>query len=73
MILERIDDPEESVFRLILKIEKRGGKTHPTIEQKIRDLILTKLQAEITFEEFKRLFIILFCKIVSLIFIKINS
>lgn len=73
MILERVQDPEESIFRLVMKIEKRAGKSHPTINTKIRDLILMKLQAEITFDEFKEIFIVFFCKTVIFYFLNFKN
>lgn len=65
MIIERMMDPTESVFRMVMKVMKRDGKSHPAIEKSIRDLVLKKLQSELTFQEFKDLFIILFCKTVN--------
>lgn len=64
MIIERNQDPTESVFRMIMKIAKRDGRSHPAIEKSVRDLVLKKLQSEITFKEFKDIFVILFCKMV---------
>ena len=64
LILERLHDPEVSIFKLIRKIEKRNNRTHESIEMRIKKLILIKLQSELTYEEFKDLFIIVFCKMV---------
>jgi hypothetical protein len=66
MIIERIDDPEQSIFKLAAKIEKRKGRTHPAIEAKMRMIIVNKLQAQLTLQEFKNLFMIIFCKMVKL-------
>ena len=43
MTFERNEDPEESLFRLLMKIEKRKGKTHSQIEQRILKWIRIKL------------------------------
>ena len=50
MSLERNDDPEESLFKYLMKIEKRRGKTHEEIEKRILKLIIVKLQAEMTYQ-----------------------
>ena len=65
MIVERHQDPEKSVFRLVRKIENRSGKTHESIESRIRAILGYKMQAELTYREFRELFIVLFCKMVS--------
>jgi hypothetical protein len=59
MIAERNFDPQDSVFRLVKKLEKRG-KSHPLLEKKFRKLGLQNLQAELTPTEFKHLFIVFF-------------
>jgi len=65
MIVEREHDPEQSLFKLAKKIEKRNGRSHPTIEIKMRAILLNKLQAELTYDQFTHLFIIIFCKMVK--------
>lgn len=61
MILERVSDPEESVFRLITKLIQKG-KEDERIEARIKPLVLPKLHSELTFEEFQELFVLFFCK-----------
>lgn len=66
MSLERKEDPDESIFKLLMKIEKRKGKSHEQIESRILKRIRTKLQAEMTYDEFENTFLVYFCKLVSL-------
>lgn len=61
MIIERVSDPEESVFRLITKLIQKG-KPDERIEAKIRPLIIPKLHSELSFEEFQEQLTIFFCK-----------
>lgn len=61
MIIERVNDPEESVFRLITKLIQKG-KADERIDARIRPLIIPKLHGELTFEEFQEMFLIFFCK-----------
>lgn len=61
MIIERVNDPEESVFRLITKLIQKG-KPDERIDARIRPLIIPKLHGELTFEEFQEMFLIFFCK-----------
>lgn len=61
LILERLHDPEESVFRLINKLIKRG-KSDDRIENRLRLVVGPKLHSELTFEEFKEVFILIFAK-----------
>lgn len=63
MTLERQEDPEESLFRLLMKIEKRNGRTHEQIESRILKWIRIKLQAEMTYNEFENHFLVYFCKL----------
>ena len=64
MIMERNQDPEESIFKIILKIVKREGRSHHYLEGNIAKLILQKLQAELSLSQFEHLFVVLFCKMV---------
>lgn len=61
MIVERLHDPEESVFRLLNKLIKKG-KADDRIESRMKLLVCPKLHSELTFEEFKELFILIFAK-----------
>lgn len=61
MIIERVNDPEESVFRLITKLIQKG-KPDERIDNRIRPIILPKLHGELTFDEFQEMFLIFFCK-----------
>lgn len=61
MIIERVNDPEESVFRLITKLIQRG-KADDRIDSRIRPIILPKLHSELTFDEFQNMFLLFFCK-----------
>lgn len=61
MIIERVSDPEESVFRLISKLIQRG-RPDERIDNRIRPVILPKLHGELTFDEFQDMFLIFFCK-----------
>lgn len=65
MALERSDDPDESLFKLIMKIERRNGKTHEEIEKRIHKWLSLKLRSEIQYPEFEDHFLIHFCKFVS--------
>ena len=66
MVLERRYDPEESMFKILKKIESRGGKSHYTIEKLIIKHYKAKLESSIScFEEFVDTFMVLFCKIVT--------
>ena len=51
MIIERLQDPEESIFRMINKIIQKG-KYDERIEFRIRPIMLPKLHSELTFDEF---------------------
>ena len=51
MIIERLQDPEESIFRMINKIIQKG-KYDERIEVRIRPIMLPKLHSELTFDEF---------------------
>lgn len=64
MYLERDFDPEESMFKILKKIEQRNGRMHPKIEILIQKLYKPKIECDISnFEEFKNHFIVLFCKL----------
>lgn len=64
MALERGDDPDESIFKLLMKIEKRNGKSHEEIEKRIQKWLALKLRSEMTYQEFEDHFLIHFCKFV---------
>ena len=61
MMLERIDDPEESVFRLIAKkIQK--NKQDERMEQKIKVVLLPKMHKEWSFQEFAETLLLFLAK-----------
>ena len=61
MIIERLQDPEESIFRMINKIIQKG-KYDERIEVRIRPIMLPKLHSELTFDEFVEQLTIFLCK-----------
>lgn len=61
MVMERLHDPEESIFRLVTKLIQKG-KPDDRIDSRIKLVIIPKLHMELTQEEFNELFVIFFCK-----------
>lgn len=72
ILIEALKDPEESLFKIIRRREKRG-KYDQRFEDRIHHYIQTKVSEEILFEDFKQLIALLVTKTVKVIFIRIIS